>query len=353
MPVELYVDPDTGMNIVTHSMVKAFRRCPRQAMYKYVDRLKPKALSKPLKRGTWIHALLETHYKGGDWRDTHKKLSEQFYRLFVEEQEALGDLPREIRRLMQSYFWHYRDDADWKVLETEFTIETELFPGTIYRGRVDNLVETPYGLYVVDHKSHRTLPDLSDQLLDPQSVLYVWAARRLGMPVKGFIWNYIKTDPPKQLRFKKDGNLYAKQGATDYPTAYRSLMARGIDPRDEENEKWVAYLKPLQNQRYRPDSTLQLSPFFRRDTLEKDDAMIERAVKEVIHTVKRMQKYPFDKRDYVERVVNRDCKYFCSYRSICTSDLMGGNSELIARQQFRVGDPMDYYRDDKLEETTS
>jgi RecB family exonuclease len=338
---DLYMED--GRPVVTHSMIKTFRRCPRQTMYKYVDRLKPRALSKPLKRGTWIHSLLETHYTGGDWEDTHKKLTAKFNGLFVEEQEHLGDLPREIKRLMNSYFWHYRDDQDWIVHETEFTIETELPNGELYRGRVDNLIENDFGLYVVDHKSHKSLPNLNDRLLDPQSVLYIWAARRVGIPVKGFIWNYIRTDAPKDLRFKLDGGLYAKQGDTDYPTAYRSIKKQGHDPRSDE---WRPYLKRLQAMRFQPGAT-QMSPFFLRHTLEKDEAMIDRAVAEVLHTVERMGDYDFEHRDSVERVVDRSCAWMCGFQNLCITDLMGGNSDLVKKQSFKIGDPMDYYQDTK------
>lgn len=341
--MDLYIDPDTGRSIVTHSMIKKFRRCPRQAMYAQVERLKPRLISKPLKRGTWIHALLEEYYSGRDWLIEHAKWTTKFNNMYDEQKEALGDLPREIKTLMQSYFWHYRDDQDWITHEIEMTIETELPNGQLYRGRVDSLVENDHGLYIVDHKSHKQLPNLNDRLLDPQSVLYVWAARRAGYPVKGFIWNYIKTDAPSPLRFKLDGGLYANQGATDYPTAYRSLKKQGEDPRDD---KWRPMLKNLQSMRYEHGAA-QLSPFFRRDTLEKDEAMIERAVAEVLHTADRMAAYDFSNRDAVERVVDRSCDFMCGYKSLCITELMGGNADLVRKQSYTVSDPMDYYQDKK------
>lgn len=342
-PHALYTTDD-GQPIITHSMIKSFRRCPRQALYKYHDRLKPKSISKPLKRGVWIHALLETHYKGGDWRETHKQYTYQFSKLFEEEQAKLGNLPVEIENLITSYFWHYRHDADWKVVETEYTFETEFPDGTIYRCRVDNLVETPYGLYLVDHKSHRILPDLDFRLLDAQSALYIWCARKNKVPVKGFIWNYLKTDAPKQLRFKLDGGLYARQGETDYPTARRSILEAG-----KELSNFQPMLDSLKAQRYQ-HGAMQLSSFFRRDTLEKDNEMIKKVVREAIHTTKRANAYPFHKRDFVERNVDpRGCKYMCGYMDLCTTELMGGNTDLVLHHGYIEGDAMDYYKDHEEE----
>lgn len=338
---------DDGQAVATHSMIKTFKRCPRQAKYKYYERLKPKVMNIHLKRGTWIHELLEVHYEGGDWRERHANLTAQFDRLFDEEKEKYGDLPGDIFQVMRAYFWHYQYDEDWKVLKTEFTLEAELPDGTLYRGRVDNLVETPHGLYIVDHKSHKSLPDIGFRLLDAQSALYIWAAKKMGYDVKGFIWNYIKWYPPKGIKFNKDGSMSKRQGDMDYPSAVRSLKVQGEDPKSPE---WAPFLRNLYNMRYKPDS-MQLSPFFRRDTLEKDDAMLLRVLRENVYTIRRMNSYRFDREDYVERVVDRSCTFQCGYQDLCTADLIGGNSDQVRRSQFRVGDPMDYYRDDKQEVT--
>lgn len=341
----LYPHPDTGQPIVTHSMIKAFRRCPKQTQYKYAERLKPKVESSPLKRGKWIHAILEAHYKGGDWKAEHAAWTQRFNKLFEEEQEKLGDLPTDITKLMRGYFWHYKHDADWQVLETEFTIETELPDGTLYRCRVDNLVETPYGIYLVDHKSHNVLPDTTFRLLDAQSALYIWAARRNGIPVRGFIWNYIRAKPQAEWRFKKDGDLYAKIGDTDYPTALTCVKREGKNPADFADK-----LNALKKMRYE-HGAMQLSPFYRRDVLEKQDDVIKAVVQEAIHTVKRMRKYPFHKQTFVERNPERSCVWGCSYRNLCETELMGGNADMVRKREFRIGDPMDYYQDTREEDT--
>lgn len=340
--VPLYVN-EGGVPIVTHSMLKTFRECPRKTLYKYADRLKPKQQAKPLKRGNWIHTLLETHYGGGDWRDAHRLLSLRFDELFDEEKDVLGDLPREIQRIMGAYFWHYENDADWKVLQVEMTIETEL-PGVgLYRGRIDALVDTPFGLYAVDHKSHKTLPDMDFRLRDAQSALYVWALRKLGYDVQGFIWNYIRYLAPKDVRFNKNGSLSKRQGETTYDVAYRSIRRQGRDPRD-----YVDLLLPLKRRRYVHGGP-QLSPFFRRSILEKDDDMIRQLVREAIHTSRRMNSYPFLKRDWVERNNGRACDW-CSYKDLCSVELFGGNVQQVLKG-FRQGDPLEYYYDVKEEST--
>lgn len=346
----IYWDPDAkngeGAQISTHSMLKTFRRCPKQAEYKYVHRLKPKRLASPLKRGTWVHALLEAHHKGEDWKKVHAHYSNQFANLFDEEKDFYGDMPNEIRRIMESYMWHYANDP-WKWLDAEFQLEAPLPDGTIYRGKIDALIENEHGLWLVDNKTHKTLPKLNFRLLDAQSALYIWAARENGLNVRGFIWNYIRWKAPTVPAIVDRNRRLTKSAVdTDYPTMYRALKRYQRDFPDTfqisaADKHRLAYLK---SQRYEHGKA-QTSEFFRRDILEKDDAMIARVLKGNFHTSLRMHDYNFSDPDAVERVVERSCEFSCNYTDICAAELVGANTRPIIKQNYTVGDPNDYYND--------
>lgn len=341
----LYVDPDTKQAISTHSMLKTMRRCPKQADYKYAQRLKPKVLGKPLKRGTWMHLLLEEHHQGRDWRLMHEELSKKFSQLFDEEKDYYGDLPNECRQLMEGYIWHYKDDP-WTVLEIEFTVETEFPDGTLYRGKVDALVENQFGLWLVDHKTHGTLPNSSFRAKDAQSALYLWACRRNRIPVQGFIWNYLKTKAPSKPRLLKDGSrLSTKLGDTTYLTYVRELKKFKEEQGYRISRANVEYANRLKAQRYVPGEP-QTSPFFQRVVLEKDNAMLRRVAKENFRTSKHMHSYDFTSDpESVERNASRNCDFDCSYKDLCEVELIGGNDQYLRKQMFRVGDPQDYYQD--------
>lgn len=336
----LYHDPDTQAAIATHSMIKTFRRCPKQAQFKYALRLKPR-LSKPLRRGTWFHKLLEVHHGGGDWRDAHQKLTTQFMQLWDEEREEMGDLPNECAHMMRSYLWHYRDDP-WKVLQTEFTLECPFPDGTIYRGKIDLLVENQFGLWIVDHKTHKSLPGFDYRLLDSQSALYIWAAWQNGIKVNGHIWNYVRWKMPTipALVYQKTDNprLTSRAVDTDYPTYLGAIKAYGLD-----TAPYADKLRRLKSQRYRPGEA-QTSAFFRRDVLEKSKGLIKNVVNEAYLTATKMNNYDFNGK-YVERVPDRSCFYMCSFSDVCTADLLGGNIRPLLKN-YKVGDPMDYYYDD-------
>jgi len=339
--VDLYRDPETGKLITTHSMLKTMRMCPQQAYYKYVLRLKPQIMGKPLRWGTWMHELLEVHHKGGDWKARNDELTIEYSKLFDEEKEAVGDLPRDCARMMRSYIWHYKDDP-WIVHEAEFTLEVELPDGSIYRGKVDLLIENQYGLWIVDHKNHKTLPGIEFRILDAQSALYIWAAIKLGIPVQGHIWNYLRSKPPSIPKLLQDGSRLSRSKVdTDFPTMAAAIKKYGLDPHDYADQ-----LRFLKSQRYVPGEA-STSSFFRRDILEKSPAMLKRVAVEAYMTHLRMHGYHWDKPDRIERNPSNNCKFMCSYTDICTMELFGGNAQPLIRQRYKVGDPMDYYQDER------
>jgi hypothetical protein len=345
----LYTDPETGLAISTHSMMKTFRRCPKQAEYKYVERLTPKVASKPLSQGTWMHKLQEVELKGGDWEAEHRAQTKIYNGLMDEEKEWLGDLPTECERMMKSYLWHYRKHRWVKIHEVEFVLETTFPNGIVYRGRIDLLAEDETGLWIVDHKWMKSLPNHDFRILDAASALYIWAAIQNDIPVRGHIWNYGVRKPPSIPKLvyvgKPSERLSRAKCDTDYPTLKRAIKDYGLNPADYKD-----WLDQLKGQQYRWGQP-QMSTHFRRNVLEKTPAMLKRVAQEAHHTSTRMHTYPFHKSGYVERVPDRSCSFMCSYTDLCTLELMGGETRLLRRQKYRSEDPMYYYFDDpKTEE---
>lgn len=340
-PHPLY-EAEDGTPFLTNSMMSSFRRCIKASEYKYVHRLKPKRLGSPLKRGTWVHSLLEEDARGGDWKKLHKKMSSKFDQLFDEEKDFYGDLPTEIRRVMESYFWHYKNDP-WIYHEVELELTARLPNGILVRIKFDGLVETQSGLYLVDHKTHKTLPNITYRMLDTQSPLYIWVAHQNNIPVTGFIWNYIRWKAPSipDLVYKNTPNPRLSKSATDtdYPTMKKALKEYGLDPTPYKER--LDYLKKL---RYVPGEP-QSSTFFRRDVFEKPDDLIQRVLKEAMRTAERMNTYDFSDPEAVERTVGRHCEFMCSYSDVCSMELLGGNTRTLIRQNYEVGDPMAYYHD--------
>ena len=361
-----------GIPITTQSMMRAFLQCPREAYYKYILRLQPKILSEPLTRGKWIHSLLEVYYRhlqenSGEkevaleaMRYEHRKWSGKFSKLFDEEKEKLGNLPVTILQIMEGYFWHYgnpqyQDLSDWVIREVEIPLEAKLPNGHIFRGRFDLLVENSLGLWLVDHKSHKRLPDWSHRMFDVQAPLYTWAARENGIPVRGFIWNYISTSPRPIPFMIKDGSRFSKTGwNTEYPIALQAIKDAGwikgnrveVPGNPSHTEELRKYLRLLRYQRWAPEA-IPSSPFYRRDEIMHDSSQVDRVVNSACQTSERMHSYDFTDEDLVERNPV-ECKgWRCSYQSLSMADLVLGNSDRLRNSDYMEGDPLGYYNDDE------
>jgi hypothetical protein len=182
-------------------------------------------------------------------------------------------------------------------------------------------------------------------VLDAQSALYIWAAKKMGLKIEGFIWNYLKTVAPSKPKLIKSGARLSKvMGDTDYLTYTREIRRLKAEHGYRITSENVELSRRLKGHRYVPGEP-QLSEFFRRDILEKDDAMLRRVASEAFHTTRRMAKYNFEQRDAVERNSNRsNCDYMCSYQDLCTVELIGGNVGAL-RKNYTIGNPQDYYQD--------
>lgn len=352
----LYLADDGVTPVTTQSMVKAFRSCPREALYKYAMRLSPKVASTPLTRGKWVHSLLEAHYKGEDWHPVHDKMKLQFSKLFDEEKEKLGDLPTEIDLMMKSYFWHYGDPevegTEWIVHEVEGLLEAMMPNGHMFRGKYDMLVEIDGRLWLVDHKTHKKFPDWAYRMFDEQSTMYVWAARQNDIPVEGFIWNYINTSGFPKYEVLKAGNRFGaaslkadstypamvaaiKKAQKEYPDTFLK------DPDDKLAVK--TRLAQLKEERWRGPNDMPRSTYFRRDFLSKSDDLIERTLKSVMRTSDTMHSYDFSDPDYVERDVNQCKGFMCNFKDLSLADLVQGDSTLLQKRNYKKSDPLAYH----------
>lgn len=342
----VYWDPSINQRISTHSMLKTFRKCPMCAYFKYMLRLKPKMLGKPLKRGTWFHELLEAHGNGEDWRPIHARHSTKFDELFDEEKDYYGDMPTEIETIFKSYLWHYKKDP-WNYIANEFSMECDFPDGTRYRCKVDSLIENEHGLWLVDNKTHARIPDMSFRLRDSQSALYLWCARENGLPVQGFIWNYVKWKVPTVPKLLVKGDRISDSAIdTDYPTFVTALKKYKEDNpkvfriRPQDRAK-AQYLRGLQYEFGKP----QISETFRRDILEKSDDMLDRVMRMNYYTSLRLHNYDFSDPEYIEMADPQYQGFFEDYTDLHVAHTMGTNLAPLIKQNYTVGDPNDYYQD--------
>lgn len=317
---------------ISWSELKTFQRCPKQHEYKYIQRLVPKAKSRPLYLGSWGHSALEAHYKLGNWRRGHDPFVKEWNSLFQEEREHLmkrgrgksPPLPEIIERIMRSYEWYYRHD-EFRIVavEQEFEVDTPLIlKGEVQRlqGIIDLILEDTDGLWWIwDHKFVGNIPDpTAFHAMDPQLMLYPWAAKEMwGWNIAGIVYNYVKSKPPTIPKLTaKTGQISRRKVNTDYPTLFRFLRENGYDPHDYRD-----ILLPLKKK----------SPFLRRYKMPRERQVTKEILLDSLSTARRIRS---DKRRY--RVITRDCQRGCAYHDICRAELNGLDTTLMRKQMFTL-----------------
>lgn len=311
---------------VTNSTLKAFQRCHRQYYYKMHEKIVPRMVAIPLKRGTWMHELLEAYYGTGEWRPRHEEMTAEFDAMFDEEKEFYGgDLPAICERIMRSYVYRWREeDANWDVIAVEQEFEAPLPHGHTLKFKVDGIIEDDWGQWLLEHKNHKTIPDDNYRFIDIQSARYVWGLNKYhGFNIQGVLWNYLRMKPPGIPKLTKGGRLSRAKIETDALTFVEALKNYGLDPRDFRDD--IVRLK-------------KHNPFFRRARVPKPDKVIETLVKEAVATA-----------DDIERgfkpvrTIDRSCTFSCNYLQLCMTELYGGDADQIRHSMFRSATADDYY----------
>ena len=300
---------------ISNSKIKTFLRCPKKYEYRYVQGLFPKRKELPLERGTWIHSLLEAHYNGENWEAVHAELTSKFLRLFDEEREHLGDLPGETKRIMKSYLRHW-DDSKWKIIAVEVEFAARLKKSRlIIKGKIDLVIQDELGVWCVEHKTNQKVPRDPPDIPDPQTTLYAYALRSMGLEGAGTIHNHMRTTPPKQPRVLKRGGL-SKRCDTDYHTYLKAIRREGLDPADYKD-----ILRKLKNQDKK---------FFIRFRVPWKKTAVKSMTDDYViisSQMRSLKRFP--------RHISKMCKSDCPFFVLCMTELHGGNSSVIKRKDFR------------------
>lgn len=317
---------------VGFSMVKSYRRCPKQYEFKYLRNLQRRKPAPPLIRGTILHEMLNARALRSMRKPSQVPASilanyqEKYGQLFREEREIYGEtFIDDIRRVFENYERLYATD-NWKYESTEEEVITELVGdrggdiSILYKGHLDKRIITKGRRWIVDHKTHKTIPGEDQRFNDYQILLYLWAHNREAKKADradGLIWDYLRTKPPTIPQpLVKGGLSVAQNQDTDYETYVRQLKALRIDPRP-----YAEFLKSLKER--------SSTKFFLRVPLpEPSEEMTNSVVDDMVVTAVQMR----DAKSF-PRHMSRDCSW-CEYYRLCHSELRGLDSEFIEKTEF-------------------
>lgn len=351
--------PVTDKPVFSHSKISSWRSCQQAWHYHYDEQLSPKRLERPLHLGSWVHACLEAYYgPTRDWRTGHKSYLDQYNKMLPDERFRLDrgnskkrsedpddyePLPMQVERIVRSYIWYYEKNTLTKVNERTLGVEMPFWLDRgdyILHGIIDRIyIDLDLGedfVIIEDHKVWTEIPDESQfHTMDPQLTIYLPGAEALGVQAQAVEYNYAVSSPPGLPKYNKDGSLKGYNKAdgtvntawtnTDYPTLYRSLKAKGLDPAD-----YLSVLAPLQRK----------SPYLQRHRLARNPSVTAKILAETDTTVHEIMAH-----ERTVRSIGRGCTY-CPYVNLCRAELYDLDTTYIRKSQFMT--PAEKKRLEKL-----
>jgi CRISPR/Cas system-associated exonuclease Cas4 (RecB family) len=290
------------MPSVSHSEVDSYLLCRRKHYYGYTLSLERIATSHSLATGTAGHRVLEKFYSilleiGASaeeqleaW-DTAYLAAQAEYGAIIEEGYEDADNRAMLHEILFNEDWGYFANEfmvknGWRVLavEAEFNLLYNEQSDSRYPFVVDMIMEDKDGkIVVIDHKFVYDFYTPSQTDLQPQIPKYIGALRAMNYPV-----------------------AYG---------AYNMLRTRKLKTPEASSMQYFMILKP--------NTDRVLNTF-----------MEQLGVAAEIQALKELPVEEQSKRAY--RTANKMVCQSCSFRDICSTELIGGNTELIMKTEYKI-----------------
>jgi hypothetical protein len=314
--------------IVTQSSLGTWRRCKHLYNYKYIEKLRPRSLSRPLAFGSAVHKIIEFRIKGIPQDKAIEEMNKGRAQLFSAEIDAWDQIMMDASDIMIAYDLHYKKDPlkypVTKGLKAEHHFTYELGGGFQLKGVIDAMPESDDGRrWVMEHKTRGgRIENDSVRTRDVQTMIYAEVAQGVfGIKrIAGVMWDYVRSKSPPVPDILKDGSI-SKRKIDTLPHVYeRFILAHGLDIRH--------YQEVL--------GTLDegVSAWFRRVRLP-----LNRSAMGVIFDETRTTAREIHRKAGVDttRSLTRDCSW-CSYEKLCMAELMGMDADFIREREYRVDD---------------
>ena len=309
---------------VSNSKVKSWRHCRQQHWYRYVENLTDISPPRPLIRGKVIHEMIEAWLEHRDPWVIHTEMVAKYYKLFKEEQEQYGDLPAVIKDIMTGYFKWYKNDpfkiVPLKGKQAEHYFNLSLTPSINIQGYIDAAGKTrDKRFWLIEHKSHKTIPSEGFRYRDIQSAIYCWVLPLIGFPKPdGVMWNFIREKSPTVPHLLKNGELSrAKSIDTTWDTYKAEIKLQGLKIKDYEDMQLILAGKE--------------TDFFSRLFLPTNDTIINTLIGELRSSAREIKRKGHRSR---EKTVGMHCDW-CEFRDLCKAELMGLDTDYIRKTKFK------------------
>lgn len=275
------------------SKVNSYITCPYQHYLNYVEGWKPKQKSRALSVGSAIHECCE-HYR--------KKELDKFD--FNQTSEI------DLNKWLELYKKYSTIEQDY-----EFVFIEKTFKCRGFKGIIDGLVKNKRTgkLWLYEMKTFSQKPDEFQRLFRPQPYVYYEQLKNKGIKVEGVIWEYVKSDLPKEPELLKSGKLSQAKTQNIIPDTIISACERyGLDVNDYQG--LIEFSKQnIQN-------------YF--DVKER--YIVPEVAEKMFNEFNSIRVNGKNKKKHMNPLT---CK-MCSYKDICTCELTGGDTEYLLEMNY-------------------
>ncbi len=177
-----------GERIYDATALQTYLRCPKAFEYRWVRGIVPKKESEALLFGATFHKALTVWYTSHNLSQA-KKVFEELPK-FMEDELRTRDRGK---ALMEAYVKRWGDEP-FKVRDIEVSFHLGMPGGSVFAGRMDMIVEWDGNVYVIDHKTGRSLGLSFFNSLRPHLQFdgYSYACKELVGECRGVIVNGIQ-----------------------------------------------------------------------------------------------------------------------------------------------------------------
>lgn len=309
-----------------------YRSCRRKWYYQFIERLDVQnqyAQSDALFLGSGGHKALEKWYT--QLRDGAEQTPLfETWMGFVQEHGIVvppddNDMMIEVLNNYQQY--SIINDRNWRIVEIEkrFTLDLPGIPVKL-TGAFDLIIEDLEhgGLWIVDHKFLGRMPDPKHLEMDDQMTAYIWICHRVGIPVRGVIYNVIKKKAPTLPLILKNGTV--SQNKLQDTTL--ELYKAAIDSIGGDYADYISMLTFLEN---KPNN------FIQRHEVTRNKHELNGFYDLLMMEITEMS----DSKTFIYPNPGYTCQW-CKFQTLCKCQSEQGDTEMTKKLMYRVKE--DYER---------
>jgi len=236
---------------ISHSSCSMARQCPMKYYWKYIMGYKP--ILKPISMalGSIVHEAFDMYYKGFTSMETDKfirdTMAQQIAEVSLPDQEDL-----QIVKYTALGMWNYYPNKNLSAYdeiksEKEFKVKIDGMRNVLFVGKTDRLIKFNGKWWIGELKTtglpfsvFKNRMNVTDQV-----TAYTYAWRKLGYPVQGCLFDYIKK-PLLRKGVNETCQDFSHRIFMDYKSRPKEYFNRHFEYRsDDDIKRWLKDTKTL------------------------------------------------------------------------------------------------------------